>query len=74
MNEKSLVEACLDGNYRAQKKLYQLHCAQMMGICMRYGSSIADAEDILQDGFLKVFTHLDTYSGTGRWAGGSGVL
>lgn len=69
MDEKTLVEACLSGNYRAQKKLYQLYSPQMMGVCMRYSSCVADAEDVLQDGFIRVYSHLDTYSGTGTLGG-----
>lgn len=69
MDEKTLVEACLNGNYRAQKKLYQLYSAQMMGVCMRYSSCVADAEDILQEGFIRVYSHLDSFSGSGALGG-----
>src|SRR5690554_4228079 len=69
MDEKTLIEACIEGDYRAQKKLYQLYAEQMMGICMRYSSSVADAEDILQDGFIKVYHHLDTFTGHGALGG-----
>ncbi len=69
MDDKSLAEACVNGDYRAQKKLYQLYAPQMMGICMRYSDGIADAEDILQDGFIKVYDHLSTYVGTGALGG-----
>jgi len=69
MNEETLVEACIEGDYRAQKKLYQLFAPQMMGVCMRYSSSVADAEDILQEGFIRVYGHLETYSGKGALGG-----
>lgn len=69
MDEKTLVEACLNGDYRAQKKLYQLYAPQMMGICMRYSSCVADAEDILQEGFIKVYHHLDSFAGKGALGG-----
>lgn len=69
MDEKTLVEACLNGDYRAQKKLYQLYAPQMMGICMRYSSCVADAEDILQEGFIKVYHHLDSFAGKGALRG-----
>ncbi len=69
MDEKTLVKACLSGDYRAQKKLYQLHSPQMMGVCMRYCSCVADAEDVLQEGFIRVYNHLDSYSGSGPLGG-----
>lgn len=69
MDENALAEACVKGDYLAQKKLYQLYAPQMMGICMRYSSGKADAEDILQDGFIKVYNRLDTFSGTGALGG-----
>src|SRR5690606_19038698 len=69
MDEKTLIEACLNGDYRAQKKLYQLYAPQMMGICMRYSSCVPDAEDILQEGFIKVYQHLNTFSGMGALGG-----
>ncbi len=69
MNEETLVEACIEGDYRTQKKLYQLFAPQMMGVCMRYSSSVADAEDILQEGFIRVYGHLNTYSGKGALGG-----
>lgn len=69
MDENALAEACVKGDYLAQKKLYQLYAPQMMGICMRYSSGKADAEDILQDGFIKVYNRLDTFSGAGALGG-----
>ena len=69
MDEKTLVEACIEGDYRAQKRLYQLYASQMMGVCMRYSSCVADAEDILPAGFIKVYNHLDSFTGQGALGG-----
>ena len=69
MEESALIEACIAGNYRAQKKLYRLYASQMMGVCMRYSSCEADAEDILQEGFIRVFRFLDTFNGSGPLGG-----
>lgn len=69
MDEITLVEACIDGDYRAQKRLYQLYAPQMMGVCMRYSSCVADAEDILQEGFIKVYQHMQSFSGKGALGG-----
>jgi len=69
MNEIALAEACANGDYRAQKRLYQLYAPQMMGICMRYSSDVPDAEDVLQEGFIRVFGRIDTFSGKGALGG-----
>ncbi len=66
MNIQALVTACLKGNAHAQKQLYDAFAAQMMGVCYRYTKSVEDAEDVLQDGFIKVFQYLKQYEGSGE--------
>lgn len=66
MNIEALVTACLKGNAHAQKQLYDAFAAQMMGVCYRYTKSVEDAEDVLQEGFIKVFHHLKQYEGSGE--------
>lgn len=58
---RKLVKDCLKGNAPAQKQLYTLYAGPMLGICYRYTKSIKDAEDVLQEGFVKVFEHLDQF-------------
>ncbi|MFN2440019.1 MAG: RNA polymerase sigma factor, partial [Chitinophagaceae bacterium] len=53
----------------AQKELYDLFSKQMLGICYRFTKSIADAEDVLQEGFVKVFKNLHQYKGDGELGG-----
>jgi len=65
MSEKQLIEGCLNGNRSAQEELYNLYSRKMMGLCMRYVGNRETARDLLQDGFVKVFTALNLYSGTG---------
>ena len=70
MSEEQLIEECIKGNYRAQKKLYHQFSGVMMGVSMRYASCVAEAEDILQDSFIKVFNKLETFKATvplGGW-------
>lgn len=69
MSEAQLIEECIKGNYRAQKKLYQQFSGNMMGVSMRYASCVAEAEDILQDSFIKVFNKLETFKATGPLGG-----
>jgi RNA polymerase sigma-70 factor (ECF subfamily) len=65
MDHQKLVRECIKGNTAAQRELYQLFSQTMLGVCYRYTKSIADAEDVLQDGFIKVFKNLRQYKGTG---------
>ena len=65
INEHQLVKDCLKGKPSAQKTLYELFAAQMLGVCYRYTKSMADAEDVLQEGFVKVFNYLAQFRGEG---------
>lgn len=64
-NEQQLVRDCLKGKPSAQKSLYEHFSAQMLGVCYRYTKSTPDAEDVLQEGFVKVFHYLSQFRGDG---------
>lgn len=68
-SEQELLVGCLAGQTLAQKYLYQRFFGQMLGICMRYTSNRCEAEDVLNQAFLKVFKNLDQYRGTGALGG-----
>ena len=61
-----LIKDCLKQDRSAQHKLYNLFAPQMLGVCYRYTKSLDDAEDILQEAFVKVFTNLKQYKGDGE--------
>jgi RNA polymerase sigma factor (sigma-70 family) len=65
VNEHQLVKDCLKGKPAAQKALYEQYAAQMLGVCYRYTKSMSDAEDVLQEGFVKVFHYLAQFRGEG---------
>lgn len=67
--EEELIKKCLKRDRKAQKELYDKYSSMMMGLCRRYANDKSTAEDILQEGFTKVFLHLKTYSGTGSFTG-----
>jgi RNA polymerase sigma factor (sigma-70 family) len=69
MDQRQLVKDCLKGNALAQKQLYELFASHMLGVCYRYTRSMADAEDVLQEGFVKVFLHLDQFKSQGELGG-----
>jgi RNA polymerase sigma-70 factor (ECF subfamily) len=53
--ERQLVKDCVKGKPEAQRLLYEQFAQPMLGVCYRYTKSLKDAEDVLQDGFVKVF-------------------
>ncbi len=60
-SEKMLISACLRKERWAQKILYESFYPSMYAICLRYAKNAQQAEDILHDGFLKVFKNLHQY-------------
>lgn len=69
MNEQRLIEGCRKGNRIAQKELYDTYSRKMLGVCLRYISDRETARDLLQEGFVKVFTSINNYSGIGSFEG-----
>ena len=69
MDETQLINGCRKGDRLAQKELYERYSRKMMGVCLRYVSDRETARDLLQDGFVKVFTSMDSYSGIGSFEG-----
>src|SRR5215210_3301871 len=69
MDQYILVKDCLKGKPAAQKQLYDDFAGGMLSICYRYTKSMADAEDVLQEGFVKVFLNLHQYRFQGELGG-----
>lgn len=61
LNENELIDGCRKGNRASQKALYDRFCKKMMVVCLRYSKSSPEAEDILQEGFVKVFQGLEGF-------------
>jgi RNA polymerase sigma-70 factor (ECF subfamily) len=66
LNDQDLIKGCIDGNRASQKALYEKYCRQMMAICLRYAPSKVEAEDILQEGFIKIFSNLKSFRAESR--------
>ena len=66
MDERQLVKDCLRGKPEAQRQLYEEYAKTMLGVCYRYTKSLEDAEDVLQDGFVKVFLGIGQYKFEGE--------
>ena len=67
MNETQLIEGCKQHNPKAQKALYDTYARKMMSVCLRYGSNRETAEDLLQEGFIKVFSAIGSFEGSGSF-------
>ena len=68
-DEQRLITGCKKGEPWAQKQVYELYASAMFSVCARYVNDRETARDLLQDGFIKIFTKADSYSGTGSFAG-----
>lgn len=64
-NHHQLIKDCLKGKPAAQKELYDTFAGTMLGVCYRYTKSMDDAEDVLQESFVKVFINLKQYKDEG---------
>ncbi len=69
MTDEELVRGCIEKSRSAQKELYLRFAGRMMGVCLRYAANREEAQDLLQDGFVKVFEKIDTYRKEGELGG-----
>ena len=69
MTEEEILQGCLQNNAAAQKELYQRFSSKMLAVCYRYGHNREDAEDMLQEGFIKVFSQIHTFEHRGALEG-----
>ena len=67
--ESDLISGCMEGNRRMQEELYKRFSPRMYAVCLRYAGSSEEAEDILQEGFIKIFKKLDSFRGEGSFEG-----
>jgi RNA polymerase sigma-70 factor (ECF subfamily) len=66
---KDIIKGCLSGERRSQEKLYKLFSSRMFGVCLQYSNDYDDAKDILQEGFIKVFSKLEQFDERGSFEG-----
>ncbi|MEO0894917.1 MAG: RNA polymerase sigma factor [Bacteroidota bacterium] len=66
---KAIVKGCIKHNPQSQRELYEMFAPKMMALCMRYVKSASEAEDVLQEGFMKVYRNLKKYKDTGSLEG-----
>jgi RNA polymerase sigma factor (sigma-70 family) len=69
MTEENLIKKCASGNALAQKTFYEKFAGKMMGVCLRYAKDYEEAEDVMQDAFIKIFGKLPNYKKKGSLEG-----
>lgn len=69
MTEKDIIEGCRHGDSAAQRELYLRYGAVMFGICCRYVKDRSEAEDLLHDGFITIYTKIAEFRGEGSFEG-----
>ena len=68
-NLEKIVERCKKGDRKAGEQLYRMFSAKMFAVCIQYSKSREEAEDNLQDGFIKILESIGQYTGKGSFEG-----
>jgi len=69
MSEEDLIKGCIKEDRASQVAFYKKFSSKMMAVCMRYAKDRMEAEDMLQDGFMKVFDNLSKFKNEGSLEG-----
>lgn len=68
-SEADIINGCRNGERKMQELLYSRYSGKMYSVCLRYSGNNDDAQDLLQEGFIKIFKNLDKYRGDGSFEG-----
>jgi RNA polymerase sigma factor (sigma-70 family) len=66
---KQLIQGCLNSDRKSQHAIYKMYYGKMKAVCLRYTKDPDTAQDVLQEGFIKVFNNIGRYSGVGSFEG-----
>ena len=69
MTEQAILSGCLNNDPVAQRELYNRYSPKMLSVCYRFGQNREDAEDMLQEGFIRVFTQIQSFRNSGSFEG-----
>jgi RNA polymerase sigma factor (sigma-70 family) len=69
MSDRQIIDGCARHERKAQQELYNRYSRFLLGVCLRYATDKAEAEDILQESFLKIFFNIKDFSGKGSFIG-----
>ncbi len=68
-NLQKIIDECIAGKRHAQETMYKMFSSKMYAVCLRYAKNEAEAQDILQDGFIKVFKNINKFKNKGSFEG-----
>ncbi len=69
MTDDAIFQGCLNNDSVAQRELYSRYSSKMLSVCYRFAHNREDAEDMLQEGFIKVFSQIHTFQNKGAFEG-----
>jgi RNA polymerase sigma factor (sigma-70 family) len=69
ISENDLIKGCIAGDRRMQEELYNRFAPKMYAVCLRYANNSNDAQDLLQEGFIKVYRNLHRFRAEGSFEG-----
>jgi RNA polymerase sigma-70 factor (ECF subfamily) len=69
VSETDLIRGCINKDRKMQEMLYHRFSSKMYAVCLRYCKDSEDAQDLLQDGFIKIFKNLEKFRGEGSFEG-----
>jgi RNA polymerase sigma factor (sigma-70 family) len=69
LTDADLIQGSIEGNREIQELLYHRFSPKMYAVCLRYSGNVADAQDLLQEGFIKVYKNLNKFRGEGSFEG-----
>jgi RNA polymerase sigma factor (sigma-70 family) len=69
MTEEAILKGCLQNDPVAQRELYNRYSPKMLSVCYRFAHNREDAEDMLQEGFIKIFSQMHTFGNRGAFEG-----
>jgi RNA polymerase sigma factor (sigma-70 family) len=69
LSESDIINGCLNKDRKMQEMLYHRFSSKMYAVCLRYCKDAEDAQDLLQDGFIKIFKNLEKFRGEGSFEG-----
>ena len=69
ISDSDLIAGCINGDRKMQYELYQRYSPKMFGVCLRYAGNTEEAEDVLQEGFIKIFKKIGSFRSEGSFEG-----
>jgi len=69
LSEQELIKGCIEQNSSTQRMLFEQYAGKLMTVCLRYAVDSMEAEDMLQEGFIRVFNHLHQFKFEGSFEG-----